>query len=73
MNLAYGLEGNIRIGNTFYEDHHKLVGACDYVMANPPFNVDGVQVAKVKSQVGEATAGCHLACPVWRRRPKAIW
>ena len=53
MNLAvHGLEGNIRIGNTFYEDHHKLVGACDFVMANPPFNVDGVQVAKIKSQVG---------------------
>jgi type I restriction enzyme M protein len=58
MNLAvHGLEGNIRIGNTFYEDHHKLVGACDYVMANPPFNVDGVQVAKVKSQVGEKQTG----------------
>ena len=58
MNLAvHGLEGNIRIGNTFYEDHHQLLGACDYVMANPPFNVDGVQVAKVKSQVGENQTG----------------
>lgn len=58
MNLAvHGLEGNIRIGNTFYEDHHKLVAACDFVMANPPFNVDGVQVAKVKSQVGENQTG----------------
>jgi len=58
MNLAvHGLEGNIRIGNTFYEDHHKLLGACDFVMANPPFNVDGVQVAKVKSQVGENQTG----------------
>jgi type I restriction enzyme M protein len=47
MNLAvHGLEGNIRIGNTFYEDHHQLLGACDFVMANPPFNVDGVQVTK---------------------------
>lgn len=54
MNLAvHGLEGKIRIGNTFYEDHHQLVGLCDFVMANPPFNVDGVQVAKIKSQVGE--------------------
>ena len=58
MNLAvHGLEGNIRIGNTFYEDHHQLLGACDFVMANPPFNVDGVQVAKVKSQVGENQTG----------------
>ncbi|KAB8060085.1 type I restriction-modification system subunit M [Janthinobacterium violaceinigrum] len=58
MNLAvHGLEGNIRIGNTFYEDHHQLLGTCDFVMANPPFNVDGVQVAKIKSQVGENQTG----------------
>jgi type I restriction enzyme M protein len=58
MNLAvHGLEGNIRIGNTFYEDHHQLLGACDYVMANPPFNVDGVNVSKIKSQVGENQTG----------------
>jgi type I restriction enzyme M protein len=58
MNLAvHGLEGNIRIGNTFYEDHHQLLGACDYVMANPPFNVDGVSVSKIKSQVGENQTG----------------
>ena len=58
MNLAvHGLEGKIRIGNTFYEDHHQLVGLCDYVMANPPFNVDGVQVAKIKNQVGENQSG----------------
>ena len=43
MNLAvHGLEGNIVEGNTFYEDKHALVGKCDFVMANPPFNVDGV-------------------------------
>lgn len=53
LNLAvHGLEGKILLGNTFYEDQHKLVGQCDFVMANPPFNVDGVQVAKIKSQVG---------------------
>ncbi len=58
MNLAvHGLEGQIRIGNTFYEDHHQLLGQCDFVMANPPFNVDGVQVAKIKSQVGENQTG----------------
>ncbi|MDD5461002.1 MAG: N-6 DNA methylase [Methylococcales bacterium] len=58
MNLAvHGLEGKIVIGNTFYEDHHHLVGKCDYVMANPPFNVDGVQVAKIKAQVGENQTG----------------
>lgn len=58
MNLAvHGLEGNIRIGNTFYEDMHQLLGGCDFVMANPPFNVDGVQVAKIKSQVGDKQTG----------------
>jgi len=47
MNLAvHGLEGNIQEGNTFYQDKHDLVGDCDYVMANPPFNVDGVDKAK---------------------------
>ncbi|MBA9078262.1 type I restriction-modification system subunit M [Rufibacter quisquiliarum] len=47
MNLAvHGLEGNIQEGNTFYEDKHDLVGAADFVMANPPFNVDGVDKGK---------------------------
>lgn len=47
MNLAvHGLEGNIKEGNTFYEDKHDLVGRCDFVMANPPFNVDGVDKGK---------------------------
>jgi type I restriction enzyme M protein len=47
MNLAvHGLEGNIQEGNTFYEDKHDLVGKADFVMANPPFNVDGVDKNK---------------------------
>jgi type I restriction enzyme M protein len=47
MNLTvHGLEGNIQEGNTFYEDKHNLVGRADFVMANPPFNVDGVDKAK---------------------------
>ncbi|MEI7982902.1 MAG: class I SAM-dependent DNA methyltransferase [Bacteroidota bacterium] len=47
MNLAvHGLEGNILEGNTFYEDKHNLVHGCDFVMANPPFNVDGVDKGK---------------------------
>lgn len=47
MNLAvHGLEGNIQEGNTFYEDKHDLVNKADFVMANPPFNVDGVDKAK---------------------------
>lgn len=47
MNLTvHGLEGNIQEGNTFYEDKHNLVGGADFVMANPPFNVDGVDKGK---------------------------
>ena len=49
MNMAvHGLNGKILSGNeanTFYNDAHSLEGYCDYVMANPPFNVD-----KVKSE-----------------------
>ena len=48
MNLAlHGLSGDIRLANTYYEDPHKIVGAFDFVMANPPFNVDKVDKAKL--------------------------
>jgi type I restriction enzyme M protein len=51
INLAvHGLQGTIRAGNeaiTYYKDPHELVGKCDFVMANPPFNVDEVDAAKV--------------------------
>ena len=50
INLAVnGLEGKIRAGNeaiTYYKDPHELVGKCDFVMANPPFNVDEVDAEK---------------------------
>ncbi|CAG0936698.1 putative type I restriction enzymeP M protein [Thermoflexales bacterium] len=43
MNLAvHGLSGEIKQGNTFYDDAHTSVGRFDFVMANPPFNVDKV-------------------------------
>ena len=49
MNMAvHGLNAKIVSGNeanSFYQDHFSLEGRCDYVMANPPFNVD-----KVKSE-----------------------
>ena len=52
INLAvHGLEGRLRAGNeaiTYYKDPHELVGKCDFVMANPPFNVDEVDAEKVK-------------------------
>lgn len=55
MNLVvHGLDAsNIRQGNTFYDQIPHLVGQCDFVMANPPFNVDGVDTKKVEGQVGE--------------------
>ena len=50
MNMAvHGLEGNIRKAITYYEDPHELLGECDFVMANPPFNVDEVDAEKVKN------------------------
>lgn len=50
MNLAvHGLEGKIFEGNTFYEDKHDLLGDSDFVMANPPFNVDKVDSEKIKT------------------------
>ena len=49
MNLAvHGLSGDIREANTFYEDVHECVGKFDFVMANPPFNVHGVDYERVK-------------------------
>lgn len=43
MNLAiHGIEGKIIEGNSFTSDPHNLVGRCDFVMANPPFNVKQV-------------------------------
>ncbi|NOR49013.1 MAG: N-6 DNA methylase [Methanosarcinaceae archaeon] len=50
MNLAvHGLEGDIQKAITYYEDPHELVGKADFVMANPPFNVDEIDADKVKS------------------------
>ncbi|MEA3396391.1 MAG: N-6 DNA methylase [Chloroflexota bacterium] len=50
MNLAvHGLEGDIQKAITYYEDPHELVGKADFVMANPPFNVDEIDADKVKT------------------------
>jgi type I restriction-modification system DNA methylase subunit len=43
MNLAvHGLEGDIQTSITYYEDSHELLREADFVMANPPFNVDEI-------------------------------
>ena len=49
MNLAiHGLTGDIRQGNTYYEDTFTMQGEFDYVMANPPFNVNNVDKESIK-------------------------
>lgn len=53
MNMAvHGLTGIVKYGdeaNTFSHDAHNLAGQCDYVMANPPFNVDMVNVESTQA------------------------
>lgn len=62
MNMAvHGLTGVIKSGdeaNTFYHDAHNLAGQCDYVMANPPFNVD-----KVKAETAQAAGRLPFGLP----------
>lgn len=62
MNMAvHGLTGVIKSGdeaNTFYHDAHNLNGCCDYIMANPPFNVD-----KVKSESSSAAGRLPFGLP----------
>jgi type I restriction enzyme M protein len=49
MNLAvHGLSGDVREANTYYEDPHEALGRFDFVMANPPFNVSGVDKDRLK-------------------------
>lgn len=71
MNMAvHGLTGNIRSGNdanTFYYDAHNLDGKCDYVMANPPFNVD-----KVKAESCESAKRLPFGMPSVNKKKKEI-
>lgn len=62
MNLVvHGLDAsNIRQGNTFYDQAEHLLGQCDFVMANPPFNVDSVDTKKVEGQVSPLEQGGRL-------------
>lgn len=49
MNLAvHGQEGDIKQASSYYEDPHKALDKFDYVMANPPFNVDRVDMERIK-------------------------
>lgn len=57
LNLAvHGLEGDIRHGghvNSYYDDPHDATGAFDFVLANPPFNVNAVGKERLAKAVGE--------------------
>ena len=71
MNMAvHGLNGKIVSGdeaNTFYHDAHNLAGRCDYVMANPPFNVD-----KVKAESASAAGRLPFGLPGVNAKTKEI-
>ena len=71
MNMAvHGLNGSIVSGdeaNSFYHDAHNLAGKCDYVMANPPFNVD-----KVKAESASAAGRLPFGLPGVNAKTKEI-
>ena len=56
LNLSvHGLEGDIRHGgnvNSYYDDPHEATGQFDFVLANPPFNVDKVDKENLEGVVG---------------------
>jgi type I restriction enzyme M protein len=54
MNLAmHGLEGDIRESNSYYDDPHESTGRFDFVLANPPFNVNAVDKERLEGEVGK--------------------
>lgn len=62
MNLAvHGLSGDIKESNTYYEDIHDAVNKFDFVMANPPFNVDKVDKEKIDKDLRIAEFGMPRA------------
>ncbi len=71
MNMAvHGLNGQIVSGdaaNTFYHDAFNLAGKCDYVMANPPFNVD-----KVKAESAQSAGRLPFGLPGVNAKTKEI-
>ncbi len=85
MNLAvHGLEGDIQKAISYYEDPHELLGKANFVMANPPFNVDEIDADKINPRLpfglpgvnkkGKVSYTCAVPCELWflnRNKPKA--
>ena len=69
MNMSvHGLSVSLKSGdeaNTYYNDSHNLCGKCDYVMANPPFNVD-----KVKSESAASAGRLPFGLPAANKKTK---
>ncbi|MGH7938868.1 MAG: type I restriction-modification system subunit M, partial [Chthoniobacterales bacterium] len=58
MNLAmHGLEGDVREAISYYDDPHESTGRFDFVLANPPFNVNAVDKERLKDAVGHDAKG----------------
>lgn len=54
MNLAmHGLEGDVREAISYYDDPHESTGRFDFVLANPPFNVNAVDKERLEGDVGK--------------------
>lgn len=71
MNMAvHGLNAHIKSGdaaNSFYHDAFNIAGKCDYLLANPPFNVD-----KVKAEVTEAAGRLPFGLPSVNKKTKEV-
>ncbi|OQB98532.1 MAG: putative type I restriction enzymeP M protein [Spirochaetes bacterium ADurb.Bin110] len=62
MNLAvHGLSGDIKQANSYYEDLHDMVGNFDFVMANPPFNVNRIDKERIKNDRSHFPLGLPTA------------
>jgi type I restriction-modification system DNA methylase subunit len=72
MNLAVnGLRGEVKQANTYYEDPFGSFGAFDYVLANPPFNVDDVSPAAWRRTNASTLMAFRATNPRPRNRTRA--
>jgi type I restriction enzyme M protein len=64
LNLAvHGLSGDVRVANSYYADPHGMVGAFDFVIANPPFNQSEVDRSRLVNDAGHVEARFSLGVP----------